>query len=48
MGKIGAYTGRARWFGLGASRNRVYKFAITDPVKIEAVSAYLKAKAGTE
>jgi len=48
MGKIGAYTGRARWYGLGASRNRVYKFAITDPIKIEAVSAYLKAKAGTE
>jgi len=43
IGQIGEYANRARWFQLGASRNRIYKFA-----QLEGISAYLKVEKGTE
>ena len=48
IGKIGEYANRARWMGMGWSRNRIYKFAITDSVKTEAIAAYVKVSRGTE
>lgn len=46
IGKAGEYENRARWDGLGESRNRVYEFMIADAVKVEAVGVYLQAEAG--
>jgi hypothetical protein len=46
MGKIGEYGRRAIWRRLGASRNRVYEVAITDPVKRIIIGAWLDVEAG--
>jgi hypothetical protein len=48
IGKIGEYANRVRWQGLGQSRNRIYKFALTDSINLQIVSAYVKASRGTE
>ena len=48
IGKIGEYANRVRWKGLGQSRNRIYKFALTDPINLQIVSSYVKASRGTE
>ena len=48
IGKIGEYANRARWEGMGQSRNRIYKFALSDPINLQIVSAYVKASRGTE
>ena len=48
IGKIGEYANRARWIGLGQSRNRIYKFSLSDPINLQIVSAYVKASIGTE
>lgn len=47
IGRIGEYKNRARWHGLGESRNRIYEFKITDDVKVEVVGVYLRASMGT-
>ena len=47
IGSIGEYKNRARWHGLGESRNRIYEFKVTDDVKVEVVGVYLRAEMGT-
>jgi hypothetical protein len=47
IGSIGEYKNRARWHGLGESRNRIYMFTISDDVKVEVVGVYLRATMGT-
>jgi hypothetical protein len=47
IGSIGEYKNRARWHGLGESRNRIYMFTISDNVKVEVVGVYLRATMGT-
>lgn len=39
FGQIGEYLRRAEWRRLGVSRNYVFKFRITDPVKVTLISA---------
>ena len=39
FGQIGQYLRRAEWRRLGVSRNFVFKFRITDPVKVVLMSA---------
>lgn len=46
LGKIGEYQWRVRWFGLGSSRMRVYRFAISDPVKVTLSDAILEVEGG--
>lgn len=46
VGKIGEYRTRARWRRLGRSRDRVYKWAMTDPVKRIITGANLNVTAG--
>lgn len=43
IGKIGEYKNRARWNKLGRSRERVYRVAISDPVKRVIIDAQLEA-----
>ena len=42
MGKIGMYRARALWNRLGQSRDWLFKFRISDPVKVALVSAWGK------
>jgi len=44
MGKIGEFSKRIRFFNLGRSRGRVYRFGGTDPVKRVVVSAKLEGR----
>ncbi len=44
MGKIGEYSKRIKFFNLGRSRGRIYKFSGTDPVRKLIVSAKLKGR----
>lgn len=44
FGSIGKYLSRAYWNRLGASRDFVLTFRITDPVKVAIVGAYMDAK----
>lgn len=46
FGKIGATKGRAIWRRLGASRNRVFKVSISDPVKVVIMGAEVDLMAG--
>lgn len=46
IGRIGEYKNRARWSCLGMSKNRVYRFTVTDNVKLEVVGVYLHASYG--
>ena len=46
IGKVGEFENRARWFGLGESRNRIYRFTVTENVKLEVVGVYLGASMG--
>ena len=46
IGKIGEYKARVKWEQLGESRNRVYKFYFTDPVKCEVVAAHIVVTRG--
>ena len=41
IGKMGKTKTRVRWNQLGASRDRLYEFTITDPVKRHITGAYL-------
>ena len=38
-GQAGEFLHRAEWRRLGVSRNYVFKFRITDPVKVTMISA---------
>ena len=48
IGKIGEYANRARWQMLGSSRDRIYKFTVSDPVNVEIISGYVQATIGTD
>jgi hypothetical protein len=39
LGKIGAYTQRARWFRMGQARQWIFRVMISDPVKRVVISA---------
>jgi len=45
MGALGEYSKRLRWYNLGLSRNRMYRFGGTDPVKRHIISAHVEAEA---
>jgi hypothetical protein len=47
-GKIGEYLTRARWTQLGSGRSRVWRVAITDPVKFVLMGAEVQAMAGVD
>jgi len=42
FGKIGKYATRLQWVGLGSSRERVYRFSVSDPVKVVLIGAALE------
>jgi len=44
LGKIGEYGYRTFWNRLGSSRQRHYRFSISDPVKVAILSAYVRAE----
>lgn len=44
MGKSGEYLTRAKFYRLGASRDRIYRVSISDPVKRVITSANLDAQ----
>ena len=46
LGQIGRWYTRARWQRLGSSRDRVFRVTVTDPVKVQLLSAYLDAEIG--
>jgi hypothetical protein len=46
IGRIGDYQNRARWSCLGGSKNRTYRFTVTDDVKLDVVGVYLYASYG--
>jgi hypothetical protein len=48
LGQIGEYEYRAWWHILGASRDRIYRFSVTDPVNLEVIGGYVKATLGTD
>jgi len=41
FGKIGEYKARAYWNRIGSSRDHVYRFSFSDPVRIVVLGAYL-------
>ena len=41
LGVMGNYKNRAIWRRLGASRNRIFRIAISDPVKKVLIGAYM-------
>jgi hypothetical protein len=43
IGKVGHYKDRVRWKQLGQARDRIYRVAVTDPVKCVIVSASSEA-----
>jgi hypothetical protein len=46
IGKIGEYLTRVKWQRLGASRQRVFKVVITDPVPVVIISAFVEVENG--
>lgn len=46
LGKIGDYLHRVVWHGLGSSRERVYRAAISDPVKVVVTDSLLEVEGG--
>jgi hypothetical protein len=43
LGAIGAYRSKVRWWRLGSSRDRIYRCAVSDPVKLTISDAALEA-----
>lgn len=46
IGAIGQYAWRVEWFSLGASRDRVYRVSISDPVRFNVHDTVLDAEIG--
>lgn len=46
LGALGAYTTRARWLGLGSSRQWILRAMISDPVKQTVIRAYAEVMVG--
>lgn len=47
LGRIGQYWARCRFQRLGAGRNRVFEFSVSDPVPVVIMGAYADATAGS-
>jgi hypothetical protein len=47
LGKIGKWKHRVKWWVLGRSRSRIFRWTITDPVQVEILSAWVEAKEGS-
>ena len=48
LGKIGQYKTRVRFRRLGRSRERVYRFQISDPIKVVLIGARVIAESGSK
>ena len=46
LGRIGRYDWRAFWVGLGSARQRVYRAAVSDPVKVVVSDTVLDVDGG--
>jgi hypothetical protein len=46
LGKIGEFRRRTVWYRLGQARDRVYEYAVSDPVRRTLIFATLEAEAG--
>ena len=46
IGKQGEYIARAQWWRLGKSRNRIFRIAISDPVKKVLMASYIDVEGG--
>lgn len=46
MGQVGEYATRVSWDRLGTSRDRVFRIAMSDPIKKVLLSGYVTAEAG--
>lgn len=46
IGAIGKYEARVIWHGLGSSRQRVYRGAVSDPIKMNIVDTQLEVSGG--
>lgn len=46
IGALGKYATKVTWHGLGSSYQRVYRFAVSDPVKMAVVDAVLTYRVG--
>ena len=42
LGRIGEYSNRIRWHRLGSSRDRIYRMAVSDPVKVTVSDTVLE------
>lgn len=42
FGGLGAYSTRVKWNAMGSSRDRVYRFQISDPVKVVLINSHLR------
>jgi len=47
MGKIGEHSHAIYWDRLGRGRDRVFRIAISEPVKVVLVDAWVDADEGT-
>lgn len=47
MGKVGQFLARARWWGLGSFRHRMFRLSITDPVRRNILAAYADVERGS-
>lgn len=45
IGRIGQYKNRCRWTRLGTARDRVFRFSVTDPVKVVLIDGYADMEA---
>lgn len=46
LGQVGDYLQKARWYRLGYSYDRVYEVYVSDPVRVEILSAKIEAETG--
>ena len=46
LGKKGEYRDRAVWHNLGASRQRVYRGSVSDPVKVYIGNTIIEVRGG--
>ena len=46
LGKVGEYSHRTKWHGLGSARQRVYRGAISDPVKVALADTFAEIRGG--
>jgi len=46
LGKIGEYENRAIWHSLGSARQRVYRAAVSDPVRVTIADTFVEVKGG--